>query len=89
MRDAEAAWHYGPISSTAAALPADVLPAMQRAFYRDYYLRPGFALSHLGRCWRHYFAPAGLAATLDRLRYMLRGSPAALHTASGVSSRGD
>lgn len=89
MRDAAAAWHYGPISSTTAALPANALPAMQREFYRDYYLRPGFALNHLARCWRHYFAPAGLAATLDRLRYMLRGSPPALQTAGGATSRGD
>jgi radical SAM superfamily enzyme YgiQ (UPF0313 family) len=87
LRDAAAAYHYGPILSTAAALPADVLPAMQRAFYRDYYLRPGFALTHLSRCWRHYFAPAGLASTLGRLRYMLRGSPAALQTVGGGVSR--
>ena len=71
-RDAEAAYHYGPIRETAAAIPAQDLARMQRDFYRRYYLRPGFAWSHVRRCWRHYCAAQGVSAALRHLGYVLR-----------------
>lgn len=71
-RDADSAYHYGPIRETAAAIPAQDLARMQRHFYRRYYLRPGFALSHVRRCWRHYCAVEGVSAALRHLGYMLR-----------------
>lgn len=71
LRDAVAAYHYGPILDTPAAMPAGALAGLQRDFYRRYYLRSAYLLSHARSCWRHYCEPAGIAAALRRLRYML------------------
>ncbi len=70
LRDAEAAYHYGPVSGTAAAIAAQALPLLQRDFYRRYYLRAAFVAAHVRLCWRHYCAPAGIAAGLGRLGYI-------------------
>ncbi|MDZ4254931.1 MAG: radical SAM protein [Sulfuritalea sp.] len=86
LRDAGAAYHYGPILSSAAAIPADALPGLQRNFYRRYYLRAGFVLPHARRCWRHYCHPAGIAAALGRLRYMARREVSAQPAAQGVQA---
>ncbi|MBI5109707.1 MAG: radical SAM protein [Rhodocyclales bacterium] len=72
VRDLDAAYHYGPIGETAAAIPAQDLGRMQRDFYRRFYLRPGFAWSHARRCWRHYGAAKGIGAALRHLGYVLR-----------------
>ena len=70
LRDAEAAYHYGPISSTSAALSPQALPQLQRDFYRRFYLRAAFVAAHARLCWRHYCAPANIAAGLGRLGYI-------------------
>lgn len=74
LRDAEAAYHYGPITSTAAVIAPQVLPRLQRDFYRRYYLRSGFVLQHLARYWRHYLRPSGVSESLGRLGYVARGT---------------
>jgi len=70
LRDTGAAYHYGPMVSTPAAIAAQALPLLQRNFYRRYYLRAAFVAAHVRRCWRHYCAPAGIAAGLGRLGYI-------------------
>lgn len=70
LRDAGAAYHYGPISGTAAAIAPQTLPLLQRDFYRRYYLRAAFVAAHVRTCWRHYCAPAGIAAGFGRLGYI-------------------
>ncbi len=70
FRDVDAAYHYGPVAATTAAMPASALPVLQRRFYQGFYLRPQFALSHLRRCWRHYCDPRGLLPSLRRLTYL-------------------
>lgn len=70
QRDAEAAYHYGPIASTSAAIAPHALPLLQRDFYRRYYLRAAFVAAHARLCWRHYCAPASIAAGLGRLGYI-------------------
>lgn len=74
QRDAEAAYHYGPIASTVAAISPQALPLLQRDFYRRYYLRSGFVLQHLARCWRYYLHPTGFTESLGRLGYVARGT---------------
>ena len=70
LRDAEAAYHYGSLASTAAAIAPQALPLLQRDFYRRYYMRAAFVAAHVRSCWRHYCAPAGIAAGLGRLGYI-------------------
>jgi anaerobic magnesium-protoporphyrin IX monomethyl ester cyclase len=70
LRDAPAAYHYGPILSTSAALSPQTLPVLQRDFYRRFYLRAAFVAAHARLCWRHYCAPANIAAGLGRLGYI-------------------
>ena len=89
VRDADAAYHYGPILNTAAAIPPQVLPLLQRDFYRRYYLRAGFMFSHASRYWRHYCKPEGIVATLARLRYMMRHEPQLQLRGEGAQSRAD
>ena len=72
VRDVEAAYHYGPVLATAAAIPPQDLARMQREFYRGYYLRPRFAWSHARKCWRHYCAAEGIAAALRHLGYLMQ-----------------
>ena len=86
LRDAGAAYHYGPSLNTAAAIAADALPGLQRDFYRRYYLRAGFMLAHGRRCWRHYCHPVGIAAALARLRYMVRRAASAPQAVQGVQA---
>jgi len=50
--------HYAPPSWTLSRIPPDDLARVQMNFYRRFYLRPGFVLNHLGRCWRHYLHPS-------------------------------
>lgn len=73
-RDADAAYHYGPVAVTAASIPASALLSLQRAFYRRFYLRPGYLARHVLRCWRHYVAPAVMGASARRLGYILHGA---------------
>jgi hypothetical protein len=86
VRDAAAAYHYGPVPSTAAAIPAAALHRLQRDFYRRYYLRAGFVFAHARSCWRHYVDPAGIAATLGRLRYLARHDSAPRLANQGAGS---
>lgn len=72
VRDEVAAYHYGSIECTAAAIAPEALPRLQREFYRRYYLRPRFVLDHVRRCWRYYLGPSGIPASLGRLAYMAR-----------------
>lgn len=83
-RDVDAAYHYGPIAATTAAMPASALPVLQRRFYRGFYLRPQFALSHLRRCWRHYCDPRGLLPGLRRLAYLAGTEAAGSRNSEGV-----
>lgn len=83
-RDGEAAYHYGPVATTMAAMPAAALPRLQRRFYRGFYLRPEFALSHLRHCWRHYCDPRGLMPGLRRLAYLAGSGAAGLRVGEGV-----
>lgn len=75
-RDVGAAYHYGPVAVTAASIPAPALASLQRAFYRRFYLRPGYVARHVLRCWRHYAAPAVLGAGARRLAYIVHGAAA-------------
>lgn len=74
LRDDVAAYHYGAIERTAAAIAPAALPRLQREFYRSYYLRSRFMLDHARRCWRSYLDPSRVAASLSRLAYMARSA---------------
>lgn len=54
---ADPGYHY-PLPGHAP----DPLDAAQAAFYRRFYLRPGFVGRHLAHAWRSYLDPARLAA---------------------------
>lgn len=73
-RTRTADYHYVAVASNCSLIPADELSALQRRFYREFYLRPGFVKRHLQRNWRHYFssetllrAPAALPRALGFL----------------------
>lgn len=89
LRDAAAAYHYGPVVRTSAAIPPHALPMLQRDFYRRFYLRATFVAAHARSCWRHYCCPAGIAATLGRLRYLVQHQKSLRLPAQGVPFRAD
>lgn len=87
-RDAEGAYHYGPVRVTTASIPAPALASLQQGFYRRFYLRPGFVARHLLRCWRHYADPAVMGAGATRLAYVLRGAGNGQRLAAEAGGRG-
>ena len=62
--------HYAPPAWTFSRIPPEDLQGIQMDFYRRFYLRPGFVVGHLGRCWRHYLRPntALLGSALQAMR---------------------
>jgi radical SAM superfamily enzyme YgiQ (UPF0313 family) len=79
-RASGAEYHYlnhdrgrpGP-ASNCSLIPAAELQRLQRRFYRNFYLRPGFVGRHLARHWRYYCSGTGLARLPAALAYLLRG----------------
>lgn len=69
-----AEYHYLAPDSNCSLIPAPALAALQRRFYRAFYLRPGFVARHVARHWRHYLSLPGLARTPRALAYLLRGA---------------
>ena len=72
-----AEYHYLTPASNCSRIPVATLGALQRRFYRRFYLAPGFIVRHVARSWRHYLSAATLArapaALPHALAYLLRG----------------
>lgn len=64
--------HSRAPAASASRIAADRLVALQRRFYREFYLRPGFALRHLARSGRHTLRPAMLRDVAAALGFLLR-----------------
>jgi len=56
-------YHYNDPSWTLSRIPPERLKPVQTAFYRRFYLRPGFVIRHLRRHWRHYAHPGTMLLT--------------------------
>ncbi|NMG44992.1 radical SAM protein [Aromatoleum toluvorans] len=74
VRTHGADYHYLASASSCSRIPPAAVAALQRRFYRTFYLRPGFVARHLARHWRHYLSSAGLARAPGALAYLLRGA---------------
>ncbi|NMF89831.1 B12-binding domain-containing radical SAM protein [Aromatoleum petrolei] len=69
-----AEYHYLTPATSCSLIPPVALAALQRRFYRRFYLSPGFVARHLARHWRHYLSVAGLARAPGALAYLMRGA---------------
>ncbi|BAL22734.1 radical SAM protein [Azoarcus sp. KH32C] len=65
-------YHYLDSTTNCSEIPDRELAALQRRFYREFYLRPGFVVRHVARYWRHYLSPATLARLPATVGYLLR-----------------
>lgn len=71
-RARSAEYHYLAPASNCSRIPACDLLALQRRFYRAFYLQPGFVARHLARHWRHYLSASGVLRVPAALAYLLR-----------------
>ncbi len=68
-------YHYAAPMQTSSRIPLAELESLQRRFYRQFYLRPGYVLRHARFFWRHYL-PSGRGVVApgvgQALGYLLR-----------------
>ena len=65
-------FHYAPPVKSPSDIPADGLLALQREFYKRFYLRSGFFISHLKRFWRAYLtSPKAFSRSLFTAKWLM------------------
>lgn len=77
QRESAGSYHYGERSASPSRIDAGGLPALQRRFYRRFYLDPGYVARHLARSWRHYLTPRTLLASAAQAAFLLRSTSGA------------